>query len=240
MDVPETPDPPLTLDPTLWLAAAWRSQRRVRDAALERRVAARTVALGADNTVLRANLTGLRADLAAQRGLILWLAHQAFHDALTGLPARALFLDRLEHSMVRARQSGPLAVLFLDLDDFKAVNDRWGHAMGDALLVVVAARLWACLRPGDTVARLGGDEFAVLIETLDADGDVALVTERIAASLGVPFSIDGREIPVTASIGVALRHADHGPADLLREADAAMYRAKSAGKDSMSGNTSAR
>jgi diguanylate cyclase (GGDEF)-like protein len=156
--------------------------------------------------------------------------HQAFHDSLTGLPNRALFLDRLELAHARARRSGaPIAVLFMDLDSFKVVNDSLGHAAGDELLVLVAGRLRRCVRPADTAARFGGDEFAILLEDLDASNGARIVAQRILDSLREPFEISGQEVLVGASIGIA-SSAQAGSDDLLRNADLAMYRAKRLGK----------
>jgi diguanylate cyclase (GGDEF)-like protein len=156
--------------------------------------------------------------------------HQAFHDSLTGLPNRALFLDRLELAHARARRSGaPIAVLFMDLDSFKHVNDSLGHAAGDELLVLVAGRLRRWVRPSDTAARFGGDEFAILLEDLDASNAARLVAQRILDSLRDPFEIQGQEVSVGASIGIAST-ANPGSDDLLRNADLAMYRAKGLGK----------
>jgi diguanylate cyclase (GGDEF)-like protein len=156
--------------------------------------------------------------------------HQAFHDSLTGLPNRALFLDRLELAHSRARRSGtPVAVLFMDLDAFKNVNDSLGHAAGDELLVLVAGRLRRWLRPSDTAARFGGDEFAVLLEDLDTSNGAQIVARRILDSLREPFEIQGQEVYVSASIGIA-SSAHPGSDDLLRNADLAMYRAKGLGK----------
>jgi diguanylate cyclase (GGDEF)-like protein len=156
--------------------------------------------------------------------------HQAFHDSLTGLPNRALFLDRLELAHARAKRSGrPIAVLFMDLDSFKNVNDSLGHAAGDELLVLVAGRLRRWLRPSDTAARFGGDEFAVLLEDLDASNGAQIVAQRVLDSLREPFAIRGQEILVGASIGIA-SSAHPGGDDLLRGADLAMYRAKGLGK----------
>ena len=160
------------------------------------------------------------------------IAYQAFHDALTGLPNRALFMDRLEHALARKeRQHGALAVLFLDLDDFKVINDSLGHKAGDLLLSEVGQRLKACVRPGDTVARLGGDEFTLLLEDLDSMQDAELVAERIAAQLKAPFDLDGHTVFVTTSLGIAFDSAfSAGPDALLRDADVAMYAAKNSGK----------
>jgi diguanylate cyclase (GGDEF)-like protein len=156
--------------------------------------------------------------------------HQAFHDSLTGLPNRALFLDRLELAHARARRSGaPIAVLFMDLDSFKNVNDSLGHAAGDELLVLVAGRLRRWLRPSDTAARFGGDEFAILLEDLETTSAAQVVADRVLASLREPFAIQGQEVLVGASIGIA-SSAHPGSDDLLRNADLAMYRAKGLGK----------
>src|SRR3954447_1330241 len=156
--------------------------------------------------------------------------HQAFHDSLTGLPNRALFLDRLELAHARARRSGsPIAVLFMDLDSFKNVNDSLGHAAGDELLVLVAGRLRRWLRPSDTAARFGGDEFAILLEDLDTSNAAQVVAQRVLDSLHEPFAIQGQEVLIGASIGIA-SSAHPGSDDLLRNADLAMYRAKGLGK----------
>jgi diguanylate cyclase len=159
------------------------------------------------------------------------LRHQAFHDALTGLANRALFRNRLEHAVdLHARDLRPVSVLFLDLDDFKVVNDTLGHAVGDALLVRTAERLRGAMRAGDTIARLGGDEFAVLLE----DGfDPLASAARITDALRAPFDLDGRRIDVAVSIGVVELARTHAPADadeLLARADTAMYAAKRSGK----------
>ncbi|MDO8478900.1 MAG: EAL domain-containing protein [Candidatus Rokubacteria bacterium] len=159
------------------------------------------------------------------------LTKQAFRDSLTGLPNRALFMDRLTHGLTRARRRHEhLAVLFLDLDRFKVVNDTLGHAVGDQLLVEVSNRLSASLRPGDTVARLGGDEFGLLLEDV-ADAETAdAVALRIEAELAKPLLFEGREVFITASIGIALSSARIGlPEEMLRDADLAMYHAKAKG-----------
>jgi diguanylate cyclase (GGDEF)-like protein len=162
------------------------------------------------------------------------LHHQAFHDSLTGLPNRALFVDRLQHAISRLpRDGGSLAVLFLDIDRFTTINDSLGHDVGDKLLVEVAGRLTACLRPSDTLARYGGDEFTILLEDIqntESDGAVA-VAERILDVLRLPFTLAGRDVFAGTSIGIAFAPGLPGDeADPLREADLAMYRAKERGR----------
>ncbi|MGZ8491238.1 MAG: EAL domain-containing protein [Gemmatirosa sp.] len=169
-------------------------------------------------------------DVTQRRGLEEQLAHQAFHDPLTGLANRALFRDRVEHALAQAgRSSDDLAVLFLDLDDFKSVNDSLGHAEGDQLLVQVAARLLNATRGSDTVARLGGDEFAVLLANAGG-GDAHVVANRILSSLTRPVPLAARDIAVGASIGIATARTGETTEELLRNADLAMYQAKARGK----------
>jgi diguanylate cyclase (GGDEF)-like protein/PAS domain S-box-containing protein len=171
-------------------------------------------------------------DVSERKSLEDALTHQAFHDTLTGLANRALFIDRVTHALARsARQPRRLAVLFLDLDDFKTVNDTLGHAAGDRLLREIARRITAELRSGDTAARLSGDEFAVLIEDLQGDDVAALTATRVLAAVGIPLTIEGHELRMTGSIGIALGHGTAETADdLLIEADVAMYHAKESGK----------
>ncbi|HVR71576.1 MAG TPA: EAL domain-containing protein [Vicinamibacteria bacterium] len=160
------------------------------------------------------------------------LQHDALHDPLTGLPNRALFMDRLAQALERARRRPDklFAVLFLDLDRLKAVNDTRGHAAGDELLRALARRLQACLRGVDTVARLGGDEFAFLLEEVEGPADASRAASRILSDLRAPFAFEGRDVLTTASIGLTLgpRHYEQA-SDMLRDADVAMYRAKAQG-----------
>jgi diguanylate cyclase (GGDEF)-like protein/PAS domain S-box-containing protein len=180
-----------------------------------------------DDDAVRGIVATLR-DVTERRELERELEHQAFHDRLTGLANRALFRDRLEHALARRnRNPHPVAVLLLDLDDFKVVNDSLGHAAGDRLLVMVAERLRGHLRASDTTARLGGDEFAVLLDDPASADEATLVAERLVEVLTAPYQLDGRELFVRASIGVALAAVTGQPADeLLRDADMAMYAAK--------------
>lgn len=159
------------------------------------------------------------------------LMRQAFFDPLTGLPNRSLFMERLEYGLPAAHRPRSLAVLFLDLDGFKNVNDRFGHEAGDRLLAAVGRRLETCVRSGDIVARFGGDEFTILLERVSGRTAAAHVASRIIDTLRTPFLLDGAPATVSASIGIALNDApDTHPADLLRRADLALYRAKAGGK----------
>jgi diguanylate cyclase (GGDEF)-like protein len=156
------------------------------------------------------------------------MRHQAMHDPLTGLANRTLMRDRLEHALARtARGSAATAVLFVDLDEFKHVNDRFGHAVGDAVIAELAERLRTTVRPGDTVARMGGDEFVVVCEEVGAATAMALA-RRLDAAMRRPVRVGEDEHRLTASIGVALGRGD--PESLLADADAAVYRAKAAGR----------
>ena len=159
------------------------------------------------------------------------LLHQAFHDPLTGLANRALFRDRVDHALKLAkRQRHTITVLFLDLDDFKKVNDSFGHGEGDKLLVLAAERFRSCARAADTVARLGGDEFAILIEDSTGPEEQQALIERLTNSMAQPFMLSGNEVFVTASVGIAAAVAGESVSEVLRNADTAMYAAKRAGK----------
>ncbi|WP_166177357.1 putative bifunctional diguanylate cyclase/phosphodiesterase [Rubrobacter tropicus] len=171
-------------------------------------------------------------EVTERRALEDRLRHQALHDPLTGLPNRGLFVDRLGHALGKTRRQKGLkvAVLFMDLDNFKGVNDSLGHDAGDLLLTVVAQRLGRSLRPEDTLARFGGDEFVVLLQDVEAADEAVRVAERIADGFRSPFRLDGRELYARVSTGIAMGDArTKTPEDLLRDADTAMYRAKEAG-----------
>jgi diguanylate cyclase (GGDEF)-like protein len=161
------------------------------------------------------------------------IQHQAYHDALTQLPNRLLFIDRLNQELSRQSwQKRPVAVAFLDLDQFKRINDTLGHSVGDALLRGVAERLRECLREGDTIARLGGDEFTLILTDLAKPDDVAEVAKKLLGSFSTPFYVEGRELFVTASIGISIYPTDGETAEtLLKHADTAMYRAKDLGRN---------
>lgn len=178
-------------------------------------------------------MAGSLSDVTARKRAEERLSHDAFHDSLTGLPNRSLFLDRIDltQRQSRRRQRATGALLFLDLDRFKNVNDSVGHSMGDKLLVKIANRLSDLLRPTDTVARLGGDEFAILLPDVRSAAAASQVAERVLEVLGGKFVISGHEIFATASIGIALNTMEYRrPEELLRDADIAMYRAKENGK----------
>ncbi|HEX6746844.1 MAG TPA: EAL domain-containing protein [Longimicrobium sp.] len=177
-------------------------------------------------------VAGVTEDVTERRRMEEQLVHDALHDALTGLPNRALFEDRLRHALdlLRRHPDRGFAVMMLDLDRFKRVNDSFGHLAGDRLMEAVALRLRAAMRDGDTVARFGGDEFALLLDGVADAGEALRGAERIQAELARPFDLEGHELVVTPSIGIALgrKGAEH-PEELLRKADTAMYRAKERG-----------
>jgi diguanylate cyclase (GGDEF)-like protein/PAS domain S-box-containing protein len=178
-------------------------------------------------------MAGSLTDITARKRAEEQLLHDAFHDALTGLPNRALFLDRLGRAVERAKrlEHYMFAILYMDCDRFKSVNDSFGHATGDHLLAAMAQRLRLCLRSVDTVARLGGDEFVVLLEGIAGVQDAKQVAERIQSDLALPFSLDGHEVFTSTSMGIVLGGTRYQRAEeILRDADIAMYRAKALGK----------
>lgn len=179
-------------------------------------------------------LTGTLTDVTARRRLEERLVKQAFHDDLTGFANRALFKDRVEHALTRRANGRRLvALLFLDLDRFKTVNDSLGHTVGDGLLVGIAGRLHTVVRPEDTIAWLGGDEFGILVEDMSMPQEALALAERISAAFDSPFPLDERAITIRCSIGVVLASGGHRTADdLIRDADVAMYRAKGRGHGS--------
>jgi diguanylate cyclase (GGDEF)-like protein/PAS domain S-box-containing protein len=186
-----------------------------------------------DDKAQPVRMVGSHADVSARKNAELALLHVAMHDTLTGLPNRACFMAHLDTVLRDFKASGGsrFAVLFVDLDRFKVVNDSLGHTVGDELLSEVARRITSVVRPGDMVARLGGDEFTVLVEHLGSDDNAYAVAERVLAALGEPAHLDGYEVRANASIGVAFVKADYTtPAEILRDADTAMYQAKSDGR----------
>ena len=187
---------------------------------------------GGDRRVVR--LAGSLTDVTEHHLAQEQLRQAALHDPLTGLPNRALFMGRLERALAQSKRSTNrlFGTLFIDLDRFKAVNDRLGHFVGDQLLIAVTKRLQACVRGGDVIARLGGDEFTVLLNELRHPAEVTLTATRIKESFTMPFELEGNEVFVTASIGVALSSTGYNRAeDILRDADTAMYRAKALGRN---------
>src|SRR6185436_7117090 len=173
----------------------------------------------------------LSSSLAQLRALTQELAHQAYHDSLTGLANRLMFRDLVDAALAdAARDANNVAVLFIDLDDFKTVNDTMGHAAGDALLEEVANRISSSVGEFGTAARLGGDEFAVLLPVVGNDSEVRAVADRILGALGDPVSVDGQSVVAQASIGIASHVGAADAAELMQHADVAMYTAKRNGK----------
>jgi len=203
----------------------------------ERRRAEEALREARDNLELRVRqrTAELQREIAERRVFEERLKHLAHCDSLTGLATRVVLRDRLRHAIIRARrQAGRIAVLFMDLDRFKMINDSLGHSAGDALLKLVAARLRECVREGDTVARLGGDEFVVVVEDLGRGDDSLVVARKVLASMQRPFRIDEQEFFVTSSIGVSLYPANgEDPETLLKNADTAMHRAKERGRNNL-------
>ncbi|NOZ79216.1 MAG: EAL domain-containing protein [Acidobacteria bacterium] len=244
----------LTNQPEEWLDRVHPSDREVLEAAIQAHIDGRTPHLEAEYRLRHADgayrwmlvrglavrgpdgaairMAGSQTDITARKKAEAQLLHDAFHDGLTGLANRALFLDRLQLALeaTRRKKNGQFAVLFLDLDRFKNINDSFGHAVGDALLTLISERLSTFLRPGDTLARLGGDEFAILINNVNDPSDAVHVAERVHALLNERFLVRGNEIFISTSIGIALTTTGYARAeDVLRDADISMYRAKAGG-----------
>jgi diguanylate cyclase (GGDEF)-like protein len=210
----------------MWDIAARTDEIKCLSEGLENRVAERTAQL----VIVNEELT---KEVCERKQVEEQLRHNAFHDGLTDLANRALFMDHLQLALARDKrhEDYQFAVLFLDLDRFKIVNDSLGHIVGDKLLVGIARRLETVMRPGDTVSRLGGDEFTILLDDLGDAVEAKTVAERLLRELAMPYNLGGHEVFITVSIGIALSSPDyHRPEDILRDADTAMYRAKQLGK----------
>ena len=188
--------------------------------------------LGEPAAAFNALIGALDHNVRERRNLEDRLRHQALHDPLTGLANRDLLLDRVEHGLARVRRNrSQLAIFYIDLDGFKAINDTWGHAFGDDLLAQVAGRITKARRESDTVARLGGDEFVVLLEDLDPSVASDLAT-KLNQTLRVPYLVGAEQVQIGASIGVAIGSADtESSQELIQRADAAMYLAKGEGRN---------
>ena len=180
------------------------------------------------------NPAAQEAELALENArLVETLHHQGLHDPLSALPNRRLFRTRMNDALARGRRSGnPPAVIFIDLDDFKVLNDSFGHEAGDKVITEVAERLRSAVRAADTVARLGGDEFAVILENLnDPPVDAAMVAQKLVRQVREPITVSGVEVGISASAGAVVARATDDHDSLLRRADAHMYKAKSGGRD---------
>ena len=216
------------------ITALYECEYRIRAKAGDYRwVLARGKVVARDGAGRATRAVGTFIDITRRKAAEHQIEHMALHDALTGLPNRTLFRDRLNHELARTdRHGGAFAVLTLDLDRFKAINDTLGHPAGDALLRTVAARLRSVVRDGDTVARLGGDEFAMIVGRLDQPGDAHLTAQRAIDVLGLPVDLDGHAVSVGATIGIAIGPGDGcDPDELFKHADLALYRGKAAGRN---------
>jgi diguanylate cyclase (GGDEF)-like protein/PAS domain S-box-containing protein len=234
--------PETICDPADWDAVRWNARAMLRGQQTSPYAYRYRIATGAVRwaleTVASVPYHGQRAvlgtflDITAHKVLEAQLAHQAFHDSLTALPNRALLLDRLTRALARPTDAGQaVAVLYLDLDDFKLVNDAHGHHTGDALLRVVAQRLAALVRPQDTVGRLGGDEFLMILDAVRSPAEAVGVAERVRAALAAPVLLGGHVVHATTSIGLVLTTGQPQTAEqVVGQADAALYRAKAQGK----------
>jgi diguanylate cyclase (GGDEF)-like protein/PAS domain S-box-containing protein len=172
-------------------------------------------------------VSAIARDISGRKRVEKQIEHRAFHDPLTDLPNRALLYDRIKGALARARRSGAfVAILFLDLDDFKRINDSHGHTTGDGVLRMLGPRLQAVIRPDDTLARFGGDEFVIVCTDIHSEDAAAAIAHRINQALAAPFDVGGTEISLTASVGVTLGAAHDNADELLGMADAAMYSAK--------------
>ncbi len=242
--------------PSAWLARIHPEDRARVEAEIEAHLSGQSAQLGSEHRILHEDgsyrwmlvrgvavwngedsphrIAGSQTDVTDRKRVERELEHAALHDSLTGLANRALFLDRLDREIQRVtrRRAPTYAVLYLDLDRFKVVNDSLGHLAGDRLLVAFARRLGGCLRPSDTAARLGGDEFAVLLSDVQDPTEVTTVARRIQERMAQPFELDGRQVYATCSTGIARGLESYRSSDaVLRDADIAMYRAKTLGKD---------
>lgn len=231
------PDDPELHSDALWARAAhsghWLGEIRLRRADGSSFLARLSLAAAFDDSRTPRHFAAIFSDISANKAEEERIRQMAYYDKLTGLPNRALARDRLQQALLKAQRSeSALAVLFLDLDHFKPVNDTFGHAAGDHLLQAVAGRLTASLRASDTVARLGGDEFLLILEDLDDEEAAGQIAAKLVAALQVPFLLDGHELRIGASIGIAVYPQDGLDAEhLVRSADSALYRAKDAGRN---------
>ena len=186
-----------------------------------------------DEQGVTTHYVGIKMDITERKKALEQLDHLAHYDALTNLPNRGLFLDRLKQGLALSqRHERKLALLFLDLDKFKPINDNWGHGVGDLVLQEASRRMEACVRESDTVARMGGDEFVILLLNIHCESDAVLVGEKIRSALNEPFMIDEHTLSISSCLGVAL-YPEHGntATELARHADTAMYQAKENGRN---------